>query len=476
MKVFISHSWHNKMKAQKLYNALKTFGADPWMDAEQILPGQKINARIEQDMADAGLVLLVWSEQSAASAAVHEEMRLASKFDKTILPFLIDKTPIPPHSALFGLKYIDGTGDWEVAEGRLKYIVLHHMMTYFNMDETEMAKTMKGFQASIETVGQLTSRYDLKEKGTEEEKDFWEQEVKKNLAEADDKGKAELAIGAETQAFLREVMAELELAGNSKAKNQAVWEKVKAYKYADHPTMRVMTAQIKKVVDAATGEDIPPPPGAEKTPPPPAGRDAVMEQIILRYRAEITDKLVSSYPAFKQQFGPLLPDFVFRPMYEQNAYFYSRSVEHLEMLYQVSRRPGTHAMVQDALAELCGYLSNPAGILHNDQFGILGYTDDAYLVTWVLEGLARLGHVDYSGWGTDWQRINTASAAILGLYGPQVKMQLDASLENLFSALIAKHHPAQTAAPTNLDEARERLQREKEALFQSRIQGLMNEL
>jgi hypothetical protein len=201
-----------------------------------------------------------------------------------------------------------------------------------------------------------------------------------------------------------------------------------------------------------------------------------MDQIIQRYRLEITEKLASSYPAFKKQFGPLLPDFVFKPLYEQNAYFYSRSVEHLEMLYGVSLHPSVHPMVKDAVAELCGYLSNPAGILHNDQFGILGYTDDAYLVLWVLEGLARKGYVDYSAWGTDWVRINAASAALLALYGVQVKEQLDASVQNLFTALDAKYNPVQQQPADDLGAARARLQREKEALFQSRIQGLMNEL
>lgn len=59
MRVFVSHSSHDKPAVLALAEALRQRGFDPWVDKWQIVPGQDIVARINAGLAvaEAGLIV-----------------------------------------------------------------------------------------------------------------------------------------------------------------------------------------------------------------------------------------------------------------------------------------------------------------------------------------------------------------------------------------------------------------------------------
>jgi uncharacterized membrane protein YkvA (DUF1232 family) len=62
VKVFISHSWKDKTKAEKLTRYLERFQSiDVWMDSRNLDPGDVLSKEIENALKQMDFVLLVWS-------------------------------------------------------------------------------------------------------------------------------------------------------------------------------------------------------------------------------------------------------------------------------------------------------------------------------------------------------------------------------------------------------------------------------
>lgn len=78
LKVFISYASADREKARKLHAFLTGQGADPWLDVENLLPGQDWKMEIHKALEDTDLVLLCLSKHSVSREGyVQKEMRLA---------------------------------------------------------------------------------------------------------------------------------------------------------------------------------------------------------------------------------------------------------------------------------------------------------------------------------------------------------------------------------------------------------------
>lgn len=78
LKVFISYASADREKARKLHAFLAGQGADPWLDTENLLPGQDWKMEIQKALEDTDLVLLCLSKHSVSREGyVQKEMRLA---------------------------------------------------------------------------------------------------------------------------------------------------------------------------------------------------------------------------------------------------------------------------------------------------------------------------------------------------------------------------------------------------------------
>lgn len=78
LKIFISYASGDREKAQELHAWLASQGTDPWIDTENLLPGQDWKMAISQALDETDLILLCLSKKSVSREGyVQKEMRLA---------------------------------------------------------------------------------------------------------------------------------------------------------------------------------------------------------------------------------------------------------------------------------------------------------------------------------------------------------------------------------------------------------------
>jgi sulfatase modifying factor 1 len=78
MRVFISYAREDKATAQRLYDDLKKNGADPWLDDENLLPGQHWELEIGKAIKSCDYFLALLSSQSVSKQGyVQKELKTA---------------------------------------------------------------------------------------------------------------------------------------------------------------------------------------------------------------------------------------------------------------------------------------------------------------------------------------------------------------------------------------------------------------
>jgi hypothetical protein len=63
-KVFISYAKENSLAARKLYSDLLQLGANPWLDAEDLLPGQPWRLTIKEEIRNSDFIIVLLSNES----------------------------------------------------------------------------------------------------------------------------------------------------------------------------------------------------------------------------------------------------------------------------------------------------------------------------------------------------------------------------------------------------------------------------
>lgn len=78
LKIFISYASGDRAEAQKLHAFLVKQGTNPWLDTENLLPGQDWKMEISKALDETDLILLCLSKKSVSKEGyVQKEMRLA---------------------------------------------------------------------------------------------------------------------------------------------------------------------------------------------------------------------------------------------------------------------------------------------------------------------------------------------------------------------------------------------------------------
>ncbi|MCA2002136.1 MAG: toll/interleukin-1 receptor domain-containing protein [Chloroflexi bacterium] len=78
LKIFLCHALEDKDRVFDLYRKLKKLGAAPWLDSEEILPGQEWNFEINKALEDSDVILLCLSKRSIGKEGyVQREIRIA---------------------------------------------------------------------------------------------------------------------------------------------------------------------------------------------------------------------------------------------------------------------------------------------------------------------------------------------------------------------------------------------------------------
>jgi hypothetical protein len=124
--VFINCAHEDKKAAKKLYADLEKNGAEPWLDEESLLPGQKWRVAIRQAIRNSRYFLAVLSSNSISRRGyVHKEMAEALEMldqfpesDIFIIPVRLDDCS-PSHDRLRDLQWVDLFPSWEEGLARI---------------------------------------------------------------------------------------------------------------------------------------------------------------------------------------------------------------------------------------------------------------------------------------------------------------------------------------------------------------------
>jgi len=99
--IFISYSKKDVVHAEKLINALKREGFNPWVDIEGLGAGTHWRSRLESQIETSDAYILIVSRNSEKSKWVKEELLVAQGLGKPIFPLRIDNT-----KPFFGIRTI----------------------------------------------------------------------------------------------------------------------------------------------------------------------------------------------------------------------------------------------------------------------------------------------------------------------------------------------------------------------------------
>lgn len=111
-RVFIVYSHKDMEAASKISKILKSSGFEPWLDVEQLLPGQMWKSEIDRAIGESGATIVILSENLQKSEFARQEMamvvkRLNSGDVKAIpvIPVRIDNSTLPEE--LTGIHWVD---------------------------------------------------------------------------------------------------------------------------------------------------------------------------------------------------------------------------------------------------------------------------------------------------------------------------------------------------------------------------------
>lgn len=119
LKIFLSHSPADHKLIQTLRRRLKTDGIEPWLEQENILPGQNEKREIRQAINNSDVVIICFSSKSVdAIGSLQREIKLAFEISQEypegaifIIPVKLDECEIPVRlNELSEVKYYEETG------------------------------------------------------------------------------------------------------------------------------------------------------------------------------------------------------------------------------------------------------------------------------------------------------------------------------------------------------------------------------
>lgn len=129
-KVFISYAREDKSLARRLFRDLQAAGAEPWLDEESILPGQRWKVAISSAIRESDFFLALLSSSSVSKRGyVQKELREAMELlDQTpedviyVIPARLDECR-PSHEKLLDLSWVDLFPEYEIGLRKLLLVI-----------------------------------------------------------------------------------------------------------------------------------------------------------------------------------------------------------------------------------------------------------------------------------------------------------------------------------------------------------------
>jgi hypothetical protein len=129
-KVFISYAREDSATAIRLYRDLKDQGLEPWIDTEELLPGQSWEAKIRQAISASSYFLALISQNSVSKRGfIQKELRQGMEILDEYPPDKIYIIPIrledvePSHAKLNQLQRVDLFRSYDDALRKIKLAI-----------------------------------------------------------------------------------------------------------------------------------------------------------------------------------------------------------------------------------------------------------------------------------------------------------------------------------------------------------------
>ena len=129
-KVFIIYSHKDRDSARKLTNDLKEMGYNPWLDEQEIVPGQNWTKTVYQAIENSSVALYLSSKNTEDQGgfafkemkAAREVLRAGQESQSPIIPIYLEESELPKElSEIHAVKLFEKNGMEQLDKG-LKYL------------------------------------------------------------------------------------------------------------------------------------------------------------------------------------------------------------------------------------------------------------------------------------------------------------------------------------------------------------------
>ncbi len=425
MNVFVSHSWKNKTAAQLIADTLKAF-AQIWLDVRHLKPGDPIQSTIDAALAEMDVVLVLWSKQASRSRGVAAEIATAARLGKRIVPVLLDRTPLDRQASLKGLYGLNfDLTDPKAGLFRIQAGLARSMLANLDIESARALNDLTSFEGFYQYVE------DYRNKGGIRGKDSLDWALKsmeqcnlscRSLSDLRDR------VGL-TLEYIQGTLTRVQAAGDDADAIQAVLSDV-----LRHPNSQ--TNEFKTLIAFIEGK--------LASLPACAPRPLLRTQETPRILGVDLERLPALWAEKRSPTRNLRGDPDEAPSRTQG----DPRLRQLENYVRAARsslgqftrlvRRGSLPALQGVAARLHQYLANPDDLIPDDQNGLLGFADDAWLIHNTLYRCAEAGLIDADALQVDWGAIQAADRVVVACLPADVRAALTQILFQFLRLLAAE--------------------------------------
>jgi hypothetical protein len=403
-RIFISHQWRDKQLADRLSRDLEQF-ADVWVDYRRLRPGDRIQDTIDDALNGVDLVLLVWTDHSAASAGVRAEVDKSLSLGLRLVPCIFhyddDGNPRPPLkeplASILGIDFHHyGSGLAQIAELilNLQKERVPEAARLADHPGNRMLSYLKGYLSYLANYRKL--------RGVRDERAQWVDRI----------------IG-EIERYVR--------AGGDASSVRMLLEVAKNSTVEDEEGIGMLVRRLGTLLGEGRGA---------MADGPPAGKEQRSAHV--GPRSSPQDELA-------RRLAEVVPKGTLQAWVEQVDEYIALAPPMLQALTGFAQATGSPAGIQVVQA-LRAYLDN-ADDLIPDHLGTFGRLDDAWLILNTTYRLVESGLVPVSAVPANWSAVATVDAVVCAVLPPDVLNVLtDAVFQmlQLIAAEVASYQPAFT--------------------------------
>ncbi len=402
MKFFLSHKSVDKHWAIEIEEQLERIGVEVFLDASDLRLGDSTD-KIYRELNDSDVLLVLYSSSTESSEWVSKELEAATQANKDIIPCLLDGTVPANNPHLSSLLYADFS-ELELGFGHLCVSKILPYALKRAGYETEAPKAVKKYEGAVShCMRDLIVRQQDLDKAA-----YWRRKTRDRYrtlkAELDD-----IVGGIHDRSSMHGMLVELSAAVEAM---QARLDARLTELIGDEDDEQ-QGDQPRQEVEVGDGDT---PAGGVR------GIESYSEQDA---QTEIRGFLADRYG----QFAFVDPSVV------GLHYFIERSTHVLVVLEEIAVREGSQRL-NHAVTSLIGYLENPNDLIPEEEWGYVGYLDDAWLIHNVAFRIKEAFQFDPDPFPVDWGDLITADEMARAELPVEILEELESILTEVIGILF----------------------------------------